>query len=91
MREFEGKTGDVIDQYVTLLCACQLLQEMGREHPTFWEKHKSNVLETQETLKNIDRIRSAMLEKDPIILPDFLGWFEKWFLQRAKPLEEVPE
>lgn len=85
--EFNQGKGDAVDQYVTLLCARQLVQEMSRESD-FWEKHREDARELQESLRTIEPIRNRLVEQDPEKMPAFLSWFESWFLRRARPIEE---
>jgi hypothetical protein len=84
----EGK-GDDIDHYVITLCAKQMCNELAHLYPDYWFVHDSDVAELHARFKNMDAIREQLIEKNSDDFRDFLEWFERWFLMRAKPVEEV--
>ena len=81
----EGK-GDLVDHYVILLCARQLIQELRRDHAEFWREHGPDAKRLQEQLDTAQGLRARLMEVDPFEMPSFLDWFERWFLQRARPV-----
>jgi hypothetical protein len=78
--------GDLIDQYVIVLCAQQLVQELRRENSEFWREHASDGKTLQEQLGVRQSLRERLVARDPVEMPTFLDWFDRWFLQRATPV-----
>lgn len=85
-----AEKGDVIEQYVLLLCARQLLKEVQRTHPDFFAAHRQDVAALHAQLDEVDRLRAALGAADDR-MPDFLQWFERWFMRRAEPLASEEE
>jgi len=84
----DGK-GDLIDHYVIVLCARQLVQELRREDSDFWHRHTLDAKALNEQLSHASTLRDRLVARDPAQMPKFLNWFEPWFLKRATPV--VPE
>jgi hypothetical protein len=40
----------------------------------------------QEQLGVTQSLRESLVARDPAQMPEFLDWFERWFLQRATPV-----
>ena len=81
----EGK-GDLVDHYLIVLCALQVVQELRRENGEFWREHASDGKRLQDQLGVMQSIRERLIERDPVEMPAFLDWFDRWFLQRAAPI-----
>jgi hypothetical protein len=81
----EGK-GDLVDHYLIVLCALQLVQELRRENGEFWREHASDGTRLQDQLGVMQSIRERLIERDPVEMPAFLDWFDRWFLRRAAPI-----
>lgn len=83
-------TGDRVDQYVVILCARQLLHELRRDYPAYWTEHAEDVKELEAQLAGAAGVREA-LAAGHAEMPQFLDWFDRWFLRRAEALpdEEV--
>jgi hypothetical protein len=81
----EGK-GDFIEHYVILLSAQQLVQQLRRENIEFWREHALDSKRLQEQLRITEILRGHLISRDPVEMPAFLDWFDRWFLQRATPL-----
>jgi hypothetical protein len=81
----EGK-GDLIDQYVIALCAKQLEQELRRQNSEFWREHASDAKTLQQQLSVTQSLRERLAARDPVKMPTFLDWFDRWFLKRATPI-----
>lgn len=81
----EGK-GDLVDHYLIVLCALQLVQELRRENGEFWREHASDGKRLQDQLGVMQSIRERLIERDPVEMPAFLDWFDRWFLRRAAPI-----
>jgi hypothetical protein len=81
----EGK-GDLIDHYVILLCAQQLVQQVRRQNIEFWRGHALDGKRLQEQLGVMQTLRDHLISRDPVEMPAFLDWFDRWFLHRATPV-----
>ncbi|MCB9631965.1 MAG: hypothetical protein H6721_07505 [Sandaracinus sp.] len=77
---------DAVEPYVLLLCARQVVTEVQRAYPWFFEQHE---LAAKELWTRLERgaTKRAQLEAHDAEMPAFLAWFEKWFLRRANPVE----
>ncbi len=84
-------TGDLLENYVIVLCAKQLVQELKREFREYWDAHVEDDRRLREQFELIARLRGTIIERDPDRMSTFLDWFENWFLKKAAPvaLEEV--
>jgi len=82
--------GDDIERYVILLCARQLLNDLGRDFSEYWRARRKDVQAIESTLERTNEIRARLAAMDAQNMPAFLDWFDPWFLKRAKPLEEQP-
>lgn len=79
---------DDVNQYVIVVCARQLCQEISRSFPEFWRAHGADVRVLDERLTaGTATIRRHLIARNPEELNAFLDWFDLWFLKRAKPLE----
>ena len=75
---------DDAQRYVVLLCARQVRIEVARDFPDFWTAHRAEAKALDDLLARVANVR-ARLEQDPSKgMPEFLAWFEPWFLRRAK-------
>lgn len=79
--------GDRVDHYVVTLCAKQLLRELGRAFPDYWESHREEVRRLEARIGDTEPIRAA-LAASHAEMPEFLEWFDRWFLQRAAALNQ---
>jgi hypothetical protein len=82
----EGK-GDAVEHYVIMLCARQVADEIRRDYPGFWQDHAEGALELRCRLEEVVNVRERIVQRDPGQMPQFLDWFERWFLRRATPVE----
>ncbi len=86
----DGK-GDLVDHYVIVLCAQQLVQELRREYVDFWGEHLADGKLLRDQLGALQPLRERLIARDPVQMPAFLDWFDRWFLQRAIPVvQEAP-
>lgn len=83
--------GDDVDNYVIVLCALQLCQEIGKDFPEYWSAHAKDTRDLEERFKSLGSIRLRILEKNPKEMGEFLDWFDRWFLRRASPVEVSAE
>lgn len=84
-----GGTGDDVDHYVIVLCARQLCQEIARDYPDYWSAHAPDAKQLGQQFQSLAAIRQKLIERNPGDLPGFLDWFDRWFLRRAVPVEEI--
>lgn len=81
---------DLVDQYLLGMCARQLCQQVERHAPDFWAENADDVHQLMATIDEVCEVRAALGgENDVEQLGEFLGWFDRWFLKRAEPLEVV--
>lgn len=78
---------DQVDRYVIAMCATQLLDELRRGHRDFWASYADEVAELQAALEVRAELRDALAASDPATMPDFLDWFDRRFVTRARRLE----
>lgn len=85
-----SEASDDVERYVIALCAVQLVKEVKTVLPEFWSENKvaAEALSTQLG-ELTGRIRQEIVSNAPVDMAEFLGWFDSWFVERAKP-EEVP-
>ena len=81
----EKGEGDRVDQYVMGLCAKQTLRELERAYPAYWAEHESDIRELNTQLKALMKTRDGLAAANAE-MPEFLKWFEKWFLRRAESM-----
>jgi len=79
--------GELIEHYVMALCARQTVNELRREFPDFFKEHTADTRRLEEQLETVGRLRAHLAESDQT-MPEFLEWFERWFLRRAPPVEQ---
>ena len=78
-----------VDQYVIVLCARQLCQELKRDYPDAWASHATDVRQLEERFASLSTIRDQLIASNSGDFEQFLNWFERWFLRRAFPVEAV--
>jgi hypothetical protein len=83
--------GDDVDRYVIVLCARQLCREIARDHPEYWHAHGADARELDQKFQDSAAVRQRLVEQKPGEMSAFLYWFDRWFLRRAVPPEEVPQ
>lgn len=80
---------DAVEDYVTLLCALQLLNAVRRDYPEFAQR-ESQRFELVARVKDAAAALMARIQLDPSFTGDraqFFEWLERWFLTRARPQE----
>jgi hypothetical protein len=88
-RVLQGDEHNAVDQYVIVLCARQLCNEIKRDFPEFWKAHRLAVKKLETRFIAAGAIRSELERSDPDAMPAFLTWFDQWLLKRAKPRPEA--
>ena len=82
---------DDMERYILLLCARQMLNELGRDYPEYWRRRRSEVQSLETSLQRVQEIRDRLLHTENAKdMPAFLAWFDGWFLKRARPQEVNP-
>ena len=87
----EGSGGDEVDQYVISLCARQLCHEIEREFPEYWRAHASDAKALERRFQELTAVRQRLVARSSGDMVGFLEWFDRWFMHRAVPLEEIPQ
>ncbi len=87
MKDVAAEKGDAVDHYVVVLCATQLLREIGKKFPDYWADHPEDVRTLAAQIDGAASIRASLATRDPE-MAGFLDWFDGWFLNRAKPVSE---
>ncbi len=82
----ESALADDVSRYLILLCAQQLCNEISRCFPEYWRSRRDDVAELQSDLAHCAIVRGRLAAKSPN-MPEFLDWFDQWFLRRAVPKE----
>lgn len=78
---------DLVNRYLILMCATQLMDGICHRQPDFWKKFVDQTARIRTLIAQRDEVRQALIASDPANLPDFLTWFDRWFLERAEPVE----
>ena len=89
VKDAEKGKGDLVEHYVMALCARQLEGELRREQPEFWQEHSQDVQSLKTRIEVALAVRERLVSRNPIEMPAFLDWFERWFLRRATPVVEA--
>lgn len=87
LKDAGAGTGDRVEQYVVTLCAKQLLRELGRTFPAYFAEHRDDLKEIEARLSDAAALRAGIAAGSPE-MPEFLEWFERWFLSRAEAVSE---
>lgn len=87
----EGAGGDDVDRYVISLCARQLCREIARDFPEYWQAHGSEARALERQFQELEAVRQKLVAQNPAEMGAFLDWFDRWFLRRAVPPEEVTQ
>lgn len=83
----EGPDDDSIREYLMLLCTSQLLRTVLDEDPELATIYAAGVNAIREELKALDDVRARFTFDSAEERARFFGWFEPWFLNRARPVE----
>jgi hypothetical protein len=80
---------DLINRYLVLMCAQQLISTVRVEASEFWRKFPDQATAILERLSERSEVRDRIVSIDPQKLPDFMDWFDRWFLRKAEPVEAL--
>lgn len=84
--EKEKDGGDDVDRYVLVLCARQLVEWMPRAHPDFWSTRADQGKELRKQIVALASSQRERIAASSAEMPEFLSWFDEWFLRRAEPV-----
>jgi hypothetical protein len=76
---------DPVRDYVTLLCAIQLLNVLSADEPDFYRSEKPRFGLIAEVQQVLERRRSQFAFADEAERAKFFAWFDRWFVRRAEP------
>jgi hypothetical protein len=82
----DDATIDDVNRYVILLSARQLCGELRRTFPDYWRSRREDALALEKDLDFCTEVRARLAAKH-LEMPAFLDWFDKWFMNRACPME----
>ena len=84
--------GDAVEHYVIVLCARQLIQELRHEFHEYWDDRAQDHRQLSAQVDRLSQVRTRLVDRDPQGMPQFLDWFDGWFLKKAVPVvfEEQP-
>jgi hypothetical protein len=82
----ENALTDDVNRYVILLCAQQLCNELSRDFRDYWRSRRADVQTLEGELGRCAEVRARLAAK-ATEMPDFLNWFDQWFLRRSAPME----
>lgn len=85
----EGDGSDDVDRYILILCARQLCREIAEDYPEYWSAHAADVKALEQRFQNLATVRQRLIEPQQGDMAGFVDWFDRWFLRRAVPVEEV--
>jgi len=80
----EDKDGDLVNRWVTLLTAQQMLDRLTQRHGEFFAEHKKSLRALRRRLKNADKLKAQFSFDRPDAQANFLAWFERAFLAHAQ-------
>ncbi len=80
----EDEEGDLVNRFVTLLTARQLLSRLRKSHPAFFEEQSELASRLEDQLTAIEQLKKQIVLPDDIDRTDFFDWYEKSFLWHAR-------
>jgi hypothetical protein len=82
---------DLVDRYLMVLCARQLLQVVRRAYSEYWKSRAADVAALEAHIADLDTIRAELIESQDPAFHKFLDWFDAWFLKRAAAVEQADD
>lgn len=83
-----GQDMTEVDRYLVLLCALQLCDKVRQQAPEFWSEYSTQASAILQRLAERTALRTFLCAQDPVEMPAFMNWFDKWFLKRVHPVEQ---
>ena len=87
----EEANSDIVRTYITLLNARQLLKELESNHAEFCHRHPTDVSELRSLIEQSSKIRNSFTFCTAEERDAFFRWYDRWFLEKARPIAEVKE
>jgi hypothetical protein len=84
-RTFEEGGSSPVREYVTLLCAIQLLKALRRDEPEFHAIHRDRFELESVAQRALKSVRARFSFAEEVEREKFFAWFDPWFLRRAQP------
>ena len=81
----ESEHSDPVNRYVMTLCARQVCREIAKDFPDYWAGHPAEAALLDARFEELKTLRTALAESGDAEMPEFLDWFERWFLHKATP------
>lgn len=75
---------DDVDRYLVLLCARQLCDFVRDTASDFWGEYAAQAANLEASLARRTILRETLCAREPEQMPEFMNWFDKWFLRRAQ-------
>jgi hypothetical protein len=80
---------DLVNRYVTLLTAKQLLNRLKRKYADFFGEHRQEEKALQSSLSNIEQLREQFDFAGREEMERFFRWFERMFFHEMQPREQA--
>jgi hypothetical protein len=81
----KDEESDLVNRYVTLLTAKQLLARLKQKYADFFSEHKQEERELQAMLTDVDMLRERFDFASREEVDHFFRWFERMFLLEVQP------
>ena len=79
-----------VRDYVTLLCAIQLLEVLKKKEPEFYASERGRFDLSADTRAALQPVKARFTFASNEERDQFFNWFELWFLRRANPAPQEP-
>ncbi len=73
-----------VDRYLVLMCGQQLCDQLRLKAPDFWASYGPQVANLAARLGGRTVLRTRLASAGPDQMPEFIDWFDKWFLRRVQ-------
>ncbi|MFG3577828.1 phospholipase D-like domain-containing protein [Micromonospora chersina] len=79
-RVLDDTDGDLVDRYLTVLCAHQVTNEVRQDWPQFWASDPIGAARLETSLAARAELREQIAARNDDDMLDFLDWYEARFL-----------
>lgn len=83
----QNRQGDLVNRYVSLLCARQMVMQVSTSFPDFQARHADEFQALERQLEAIGHVRTEFTFDSPAQREKFFAWFERMFLARLASVE----
>lgn len=80
-----AEDGDLVNRYITLLCARMTLDRIEDNHQAFAIAHKAQIKGMRKELDAVEQLRARFSFATPDERATFFEWFDKMFLKDMTP------